>query len=139
MKNIAIIFFSIIAISIIFCTFIFFVNKSYFAEFISLTIALLLAIILLLFSKPKSIVYKLPRKITFDFDKNVVMCKIETNNKPRFNKISSIKKIYDYGDWYYIRFKFDPSNYLVCQKDLIVKGTIGEFEKIFKDKIIKKC
>lgn len=50
--------------------------------------------------------------------------------------IKKVKKILDYGDWYYIIFRFgDMSNSWVCQKNLIVKGTNEEFEKIFEGKI----
>ncbi|MGN1213140.1 MAG: hypothetical protein ACI4TZ_03765 [Christensenellales bacterium] len=58
----------------------------------------------------------------------------------RYSKpISSIKKIIDYGDWYHIFFYYkDRCENFVCQKDLIKSGTIEEFEKLFKGKIIKK-
>ena len=50
--------------------------------------------------------------------------------------LDKVKTILDYGDWYYIIFKFgDMSNSWICQKDLIVKGTNEEFEKIFEGKI----
>lgn len=53
--------------------------------------------------------------------------------------ISKVKKVIDMGDWYYIIFKFgDISNSWICQKDLIKKGTIEEFEKLFEDKIIRE-
>lgn len=138
MKDISVIFIGITILLLMLCIIVFFVNKSFFSEITLLSLIFLLVEIFLLFSKPKSIMFKFPRRIIFDLDKNLTSYKIETNYKEKLNRITRITKIYDYGDWYYIKFKFDPSNYLVCQKDLIVKGTIDEFEKIFKDKLIKK-
>lgn len=50
-----------------------------------------------------------------------------------------VKAIYDWGAWYSFDFYFPNKNiYLICQKDLIVEGTIEEFEKLFEGKIIRK-
>lgn len=54
-------------------------------------------------------------------------------------KIQHIKKIVDYGDWYQIFFKYPYKNQTyICQKDLIKKGTIEDFENLFKGKIVRK-
>ncbi len=53
--------------------------------------------------------------------------------------IDDVKEVGDYGEFYYIVFSrpnAEPS--VLCQKDLIVKGSIEEFEKFFDGKIIKK-
>ena len=51
-------------------------------------------------------------------------------------KIKSVKKIIDYGDFYFIAFSpFLPISDIVCQKDLLSKGSLDEFEKIFHEKI----
>lgn len=53
--------------------------------------------------------------------------------------VEKVKKVIDVGDWYYIIFKFgDIGNSWVCQKDLLTKGTIDDFEKIFDGKIVRK-
>lgn len=53
--------------------------------------------------------------------------------------LSKIKKIIDAGDWYEIIFKHgNICNSWVCQKDLIVEGTIDEFEQLFHDKIVRQ-
>jgi len=53
--------------------------------------------------------------------------------------VSDIKKIIDFGDWYKIVFYFPhKSEAFICQKDLIVEGTIEEFEKLFGEYIIRK-
>lgn len=53
--------------------------------------------------------------------------------------IVQVKEVRDYGDFYYLVL---PKRYIdtvfVCQKDLLSKGTLDEFEFLFKDKIIKK-
>ena len=55
------------------------------------------------------------------------------------NRISKAKKVYYCGEYYeivYPRIYF--TSIFVCQKDLISKGTIEEFESIFSGKIIHK-
>ncbi len=52
--------------------------------------------------------------------------------------ISEIKKIIDMGEWYHIFFNFKYRNKrFICQKDLIIEGSIEKFEEIFVDKIKK--
>ena len=53
--------------------------------------------------------------------------------------LADVKKVLDYGEFYDIIFYF-PNKVLncICQKDLIVEGTIEEFEKLFEDKIMRK-
>lgn len=46
-----------------------------------------------------------------------------------------IKSIIDYGDYYEMNFKNLSS--FVCQKDLITKGTIEEFEEMFSYYILR--
>ena len=54
-------------------------------------------------------------------------------------KICKVKKVVDYGAYYFIYMRrLDPNNGIVCQKDLLTEGTIEEFEELFKDKIIRK-
>ena len=53
-------------------------------------------------------------------------------------KINRVKMVKDYGEWYEIIFsKKFFRGYFVCQKDLITRGSIREFEKLFESKIIK--
>ena len=60
---------------------------------------------------------------------------VEILSKP----ITKIKKIVDYGEYYYLFvFRWDASNGVVCQKDLLVEGNLEEFEKLFEGKIIRK-
>ena len=54
-------------------------------------------------------------------------------------KIEDVKKIVDYGEFYYISYYF-PEKWVncVCQKNLLVEGTIKEFEEFFEGKIVRK-
>lgn len=53
----------------------------------------------------------------------------------------SCRKVIDYGDCYYLVFSLvgDPSGSWVCEKDLLVQGTIEEFERIFAGKIVHRA
>ncbi len=63
----------------------------------------------------------------------------EGNNFKSTRNVSDIKKIIDYGDYFQIYFKWPKKTYkFLCQKNLIVEGTINDFEEKFKNKIIKK-
>ena len=54
--------------------------------------------------------------------------------------LSAVKKVVDVGDWYhFIGFEVKGKGlYCVCQKDLLTKGTLEEFEELFADKIVRK-
>lgn len=54
-------------------------------------------------------------------------------------KTSQVKKVIDYGRYYYLfLYKFDPSKGIVCQKSLLINGTIEEFEELFEGKIVRR-
>lgn len=50
--------------------------------------------------------------------------------------VSEVVKVLDMGEWYHIFFD-DREGKFVCQKSLLIEGSLDEFESIFKDKIIK--
>ena len=53
--------------------------------------------------------------------------------------ISEVVKVVDFGEWYCVFFSSRHLvTHYVCQKNLIVKGTIEDFEKLFKGKIVRK-
>lgn len=63
---------------------------------------------------------------------------VSSNGTHKF-KIKSVKKVIDYGEFYFIAFsKFLAVEDIVCQKNLLTKGTLEEFEALFEDKIIRK-
>lgn len=49
----------------------------------------------------------------------------------------AVKAVVDYGDFYYLDLFVKVSSY-VCQKDLLVEGTIEEFEALFADRLTRK-
>lgn len=100
---------------------------------ICLIISCTLALLAVLFKK-----YNL-KKISFDC-RNLYIFK----GKRKFTvPVSGIKQIKDYGEFYriklyvvsYIGYDFDIFN---CQKDLLIKGTLEEFEKMFDNKIVRR-
>ena len=53
--------------------------------------------------------------------------------------VTDVRRVVDYGEYYVLLFppgKF--SNKFICQKDLLTKGTLQEFEALFEDKIERK-
>jgi len=60
-------------------------------------------------------------------------------NFSQVRNIQDIKRIDDYDDYYRIWFHFPhQSQMFLCQKDLLVQGTIEEFEERFEDLIVRK-
>lgn len=54
------------------------------------------------------------------------------------NSVEFVKKVLDVGDGYVFEFMFKARNpYFHCQKSQITKGTIEQFEELFKDKIVR--
>lgn len=61
------------------------------------------------------------------------------NNFKSSKKISDIKKIVDYGSYYFIYFKWPKKSYrFLCQKNLISEDKLITFENLFKNKLSKK-
>ena len=106
-------------------------------------IVILFLLSLSMFLMPKKRIENVKINSKIIIDKNIVSMlystNLHTNRLPVNKNIQKIKKIYDYGICYCIIFNFgDITNAWVCEKKLISKGSIAEFENIFKDKIIKK-
>lgn len=57
-----------------------------------------------------------------------------------YNRLmSQIKLVVDMGEWYDIIFYYNYRNpRFICQKDLLIEGTLEGFEQFFKDKITRK-
>ena len=54
-------------------------------------------------------------------------------------EVIDVKKVIDKGNFYIILFYFPHKDVnFICQKDLIVEGTIEEFEELFEGKIVRK-
>ena len=89
------------------------------------------------------IILIIPFKTNIEWNVNV---KISTDNieysppvciEPTIIPLEKVKKVIDEGDCYQIIY-VEYSNAIICQKDLLVQGTLEEFEEIFKDKLVSK-
>ena len=85
------------------------------------------------FLSKKDFLKNMPNRIRFDFEEDTIFYYSE--KREDYYLISDIEKIFDYGNFYHIKFKGVPDSYYVLQKDLIVQGTISKFEERFKNKI----
>lgn len=53
--------------------------------------------------------------------------------------IKKIKKVVDNGGYYLLYVsRFDASISIICQKDLLIDGSLEEFEKLFEGKLVRK-
>ena len=107
--------------------------------FLVWTILFVILNIAFFFLPPKSVFFRFPRKIIINNE--TIKTELDAMNgewKPKVKQISKVKKVIDYGECYEIVFGLDTSWWWVCQKDLITKGSIEEFEKLFEGKIICK-
>lgn len=59
--------------------------------------------------------------------------------KEEYKLIEDVKVVNDYGEFYQLIFPWEKgiSNIFICQKNLIIKGTIEEFEALFEGKIVR--
>ena len=84
---------------------------------------------------PKTHSSILPTKVSITTTNEIIS---ESESFHYTRSIADVKKIIDFGEWYHIFFYFECRNgHYVCQKDLLTKGSIEEFEKIFEGKIIR--
>ena len=72
-------------------------------------------------------------KIIVDPDERTVVYEAK-NEKEHFLMFDDIKSVYDYGEYYH----FLQGDMFLCQKTLLVRGTLEEFENLFEGKIIRK-
>ena len=56
----------------------------------------------------------------------------------RMNYLSDVLEVTDMGAWYKFKYNLTINVFTVCQKDLIVEGTLEEFEELFADKLVRK-
>lgn len=107
-----------------------------FYYFLCMTIGVALIDILILVTPAKSVIFRLPLKIVIT--PQYVSYEVVGTEISKKKPITRVKKIVQFGDIYFIIFKFgDYNNSWVCQQNLIVKGTIEEFEKLFEDKLVR--
>ena len=96
----------------------------------------ILFIALAYFTKPKGALRENIMTTYISIDNDIVIRESKVDHSEY--KTDDIKKIIDYGDFYRLVFKFPKISYVfICQKNLMTKGTIADFEKRF-DGIIEK-
>ena len=97
-------------------------------------------VIEIIVSLPKSKNYKMlwnPQRIVIDQD--MITCTANSYVESKF--IDDVKEVRVHEEFYELVFPFGKiSNKFMCQKSLLTKGSLAEFEELFKDKltIVKK-
>ena len=90
---------------------------------------------LLMLQIPKSKTERLalvPKRIYVEEDHIVCIANKYTESR----LIEDVTKVLDYGPFYELYFPFGKlSDKFICQKDLLTKGTLEEFESLFGDKL----
>ena len=90
-------------------------------------------VILILPNNLKSYFTPCPTRLFIDSN-NIL---VEQNNYQLCRKLEEIYQIVVYDEWYVFKFKPRKDDMLfVAEKNLIIQGTIEEFENFFKDKIV---
>lgn len=75
-----------------------------------------------------------PKKIVVEDD--CIRSTTDTTVDVRF--VADVKQVNDFGEFYELVFPFGKvSPYFICQKNLLTKGTLEEFEALFEGKITK--
>ena len=113
----------------------FFSIKYAFWEGVIFYLVMILAITLLLFIPPsKSIVKKIePIKIYTEDEYIICVTEVGTETARNMNEAT---KLIDAGSYYYLVFSYGQvSMDFVLQKDLLVEGSLEEFEKIFEGRL----
>ena len=66
--------------------------------------------------------------------------RIKTKNKNLTGciPIDEVLEVIDMGTWYRFKYNTKINILAVCQKNLIVEGTLEEFEELFADKLVRK-
>lgn len=96
-----------------------------------------LAIVVVVFLVPKGKkehFAMLPKRIYTDGE--CIVCVADRYTESKF--IDDVKKVIDHGEYYELCFPFGKiSEKFICQKSLLTRGSIREFEALFKGKITR--
>lgn len=101
---------------------------------ISIMVGILLFLLLFLFLLPKTKNKNtmLPKRIFTDGEMITCIAEKYADNK----MLSDVKQVYEYDEYYNLVVRGGSGFFMyVCQKDLIEKGTLAEFEALFEGKI----
>ena len=70
-------------------------------------------------------------------DEEYIVC--QGKKYEEFRLIADASKVIDYGEFYFIVFPIGKkSDKFICQKSLLTKGTLQEFETLFQEKIERR-
>jgi len=112
------------------------VKEKYWELLIAYTVICLTTPLLLLIPKSKNEKADFTPKRIFT-DEEYIVC--QGNKYEEFHLIDDASKLVDYGKFYYIIFPFGKkSDKFICQKNLLTKGTLQEFESLFEGKIERR-
>lgn len=118
--------------------------NNFIAVMISIGLTAFSFLFLICFSRwdsPLNGFYKsIPENIIIDSKQSIIETSGITEYCYKSVNFDEIKEILDLETFYEIKFYGHAgSMFFICQKDLIVEGTIEEFEQLFEDKIVRKC
>lgn len=124
------------------CLIIWLIDKKLNAELVTAFIfggvAILVGAIICIPTNSKKLRFEWDYYIKFENELITVVSNHQNGATQTYN-ISKIKKVVDYGKYYYLFLhRLDPSNGITCQKNLLGEGSTEEFEELFKGKIIYK-
>lgn len=95
---------------------------------------LIIPLLLLIPKSKKERIAITPKKIFIE--DGYIICIADRYTESRL--VSEAKILRDFGEYYEIVFPFGKvSDKFICQKDLLTKGTIEDFERLFKGKVIR--
>ncbi len=78
---------------------------------------------------------RMPRRVFIDNE--MIVCVADKYQISR--KINDVKKVRDCGEFYELVFSLSKMcEKFICQKDLLTKGSLAEFERIFDGKLVKQ-
>lgn len=131
------VFYDILAIIVVFVIFIIpTIILSFLYSFLLLIFLVMTPVFILFFSRVDiGVSTLLPLKIEISYE----AVEMESEMGKRMRPLDDIKKVIDYGDWYVIKFNNPKKDrFFICQKNLLVKGNLEDFERLFNGKIIRK-
>lgn len=83
----------------------------------------------------KGIAQRAPKSVTIDNG----TIEVKSSLIYQTRTLDMVKAVKDMGDWYVFDFFLpNKSGYFICQKSLLVEGTLEEFEQLFEGKIVRK-
>lgn len=119
------------------CTVIFSIlDKSVNYKLLIPTIIIIALSVLFLIAPQPSNSFRVDWNYTVTID-NGKIHKVQLQQPDIIKEVKKIKKVIDNGKYYTVIYS-GLSNAIICQKNLLVEGTLEEFEAIFEGKIKRK-